>query len=1304
MPSPQSVLTNRVKLYAQRRVVDWEVDHLPPKTQIYLFINGQSYSQYAAPLGGALGEPIFSDEFGSARGQLTIPRNAEDKVLIGEIRITFVDNPTDLASTSFSAESTFYALGLEEQFNQDQGGTRTTRQPISISRIAGGALKEIDILSNNINAVTERLDLVSQTFRVDATNYPQGLFLSSVDLFFASKDSVLPVSVELRKTIDGIPVSNEYLSGTYVRKYPDAVNLPAQDVINTLSLPSIVSTATGISSTSELAKKLVSYLDTIEFASSYTIQADGNPIVVYQYSQDVTGRITASEIGTKVIVNLNSIFVTASASLPGYFIKRKNPFETYSLTAQADGTFLDPRNNTVYTSQFSIGANFMVRNGVLYKFTEAVPNTVDIFGLGSAQTYDQVNLQLTDFGSNLLTEAGVSNYVTTTSTIVETIFNTRAAPAGAPAVFGKTDSRWGSFMNNYAVWESNIFDRDFSRSYIVNFPVTGTYDIQFAADNLVSIYLDGDLIVNQGGENFGTSSTVQRTISAGTHTLAWNATNINVIGGFAMLITTAISTASTIQPTNTTGGLLGSGDFPATNFRFQHPIYLSPGTYALCVKTNSDQYNLATSRADLPLVPGSDSRTPESLSGSLFRATNLGSRLPDQNEDLAYVMYKYRFDTGTRSLILNNKTPGSPFRYDAFKLRSTTLEFPELAFTKQLVNHTDQSGISNLFENITVDKIVNLKNRKLIDSAGDSSLELIMTSLNPNISPVVDKEKLVGVMYRNEVDPYEQDTSNQELTPLEGIARARYVSKIVTLEPGFDSNGIEVRVDINRKVGTDIEVYAKVMGANDAESFAKRPWKRLRLVSNDGTKEFVGYSETKYVTEYYQALTPALEYEGLSLDGVPGLFKDFNRYMVKIVFYSNNPVYVPKIRNLFASACIDVPSQVLSALGPGATSSTALRLSDLSDVSDQPATIGQTIVWDGNQWIPSSSQDGGSLGDLVDVDTSAVAGPLGATTAHSLIWSPAKQIWEAVVGAGGSSGDARSASQVLSFGATGSSAFVPAKYSPAAPFVSLYPYTQQYLPRIGHPSWASPLGSAPSTNYALDGTGRLFGHRPARTIKQFGRTLVATQYTDIETLKAQGNTYRFSVVGVELLASIRATYVALTEIETKNWMAQSGNYLLENVDEVLFNMVIASPATILEDTGDGSSESSGFYYTSDDVYHLRSDTENVATVYNLSGSGMQVTVYLKVWNFCDEPIDRRIIQYNKSAGGTGATGYTSVMLAEDLDIAMGANRGSELIKTVTATVPPYTVSDFRFVCGGKQTGYDDRLFLIDYYVSFDRWL
>jgi hypothetical protein len=52
-------------------------------------------------------------------------------------------------------------------------------------------------------------DPLSQTFFVDPTIYPYGLFLSSVDLFFKSKATEdFPVSVQIRPTVNGFPSSD----------------------------------------------------------------------------------------------------------------------------------------------------------------------------------------------------------------------------------------------------------------------------------------------------------------------------------------------------------------------------------------------------------------------------------------------------------------------------------------------------------------------------------------------------------------------------------------------------------------------------------------------------------------------------------------------------------------------------------------------------------------------------------------------------------------------------------------------------------------------------------------------------------------------------------------------------------------------------------------------------------------------------------------------------------------------------------------------------------------------------------------
>jgi hypothetical protein len=69
-----------------------------------------------------------------------------------------------------------------------------------------------------------RIDPVAQTFFVDASQYPEGLFLDSVDLYFKSKSNTYPVTVELRPTVNGYPSSNDIVPFSVVNKLPEEVS------------------------------------------------------------------------------------------------------------------------------------------------------------------------------------------------------------------------------------------------------------------------------------------------------------------------------------------------------------------------------------------------------------------------------------------------------------------------------------------------------------------------------------------------------------------------------------------------------------------------------------------------------------------------------------------------------------------------------------------------------------------------------------------------------------------------------------------------------------------------------------------------------------------------------------------------------------------------------------------------------------------------------------------------------------------------------------------------------------------------
>ena len=103
--------------------------------------------------------------------------------------------------------------------------------------------------SSRIVADTGWYDPLAQTFLVDSVG---GAFLSKIDLFFASKDDNIPVTVEIREVVNGYPgsvilpfskitVPSEHiaLSSTKVTTW-DGVNYPKYDMPTTITFPSPV--------------------------------------------------------------------------------------------------------------------------------------------------------------------------------------------------------------------------------------------------------------------------------------------------------------------------------------------------------------------------------------------------------------------------------------------------------------------------------------------------------------------------------------------------------------------------------------------------------------------------------------------------------------------------------------------------------------------------------------------------------------------------------------------------------------------------------------------------------------------------------------------------------------------------------------------------------------------------------------------------------------------------------------------------------------------------------------------------------
>lgn len=83
---------------------------------------------------------------------------------------------------------------------------------------------------------TWQVDPLAQTFYVDPESFPNGLFLESVNVFFSAKDSILPVRVQIRPTVNGLPSTDFWFPESVVEKKSSEVTVtsnPSVDVNST---------------------------------------------------------------------------------------------------------------------------------------------------------------------------------------------------------------------------------------------------------------------------------------------------------------------------------------------------------------------------------------------------------------------------------------------------------------------------------------------------------------------------------------------------------------------------------------------------------------------------------------------------------------------------------------------------------------------------------------------------------------------------------------------------------------------------------------------------------------------------------------------------------------------------------------------------------------------------------------------------------------------------------------------------------------------------------------------------------------
>jgi hypothetical protein len=344
----------------------------------------------------------------------------------------------------------------------------------------------------------------------------------------------------------------------------------------------------------------------------------------------------------------------------------------------------------------------------------------------------------------------------------------------------------------------------------------------------------------------------------------------------------------------------------ATFFRFEYPIFLKPNEYAFCVMTKSDKYEVLTAKL------GDGKTVKQPYAGTLFKPQNTGEWTGDSNEDLTFVLVKAKFKTD-QPAIFEMQSPRLPdLEYTKLRLLSTEIGFGTTAFANYKIQTTNAgSRIKTDYQDILPYGEPVIRGRQTVKEEGDIKVEVTLTTKSEDVAPILDRQLMKALAFRTLIKPYSPDISDTELTPNEGEANSRYVSRIVTLQEGYESQGIQVTLDVNRKLGTDIEVFARVLSKDDktlTNGIDEQYWVRVPLVQ-PAQKSYAGLDDEQFFTETYKLLYPFLEYKRDVYNQVTGntdvvAFSDFTFYQVKVVFYAANPSIIPKIKNLIATSIL----------------------------------------------------------------------------------------------------------------------------------------------------------------------------------------------------------------------------------------------------------------------------------------------------------------------------------------------------------------------------------------------------------------
>ena len=207
--------------FVRSRTVNFTATRMLPNTRVYPFFDNIDVSAYVTPTGGALGGNIVTDANGAVSGTFSIPDPSVDSnprwrtgQRVFRLTSSSTDGRTDVAT---SAEADYLARGILETV---QNTIISTREPQLVRESTSENRSITRTSTRDATRTVGWVDPLAQTFLIDDVG---GVFLTSIDVFFSTKDENIPVTLQIREVVNGYP-GNKILPFSETVLNPNAVS------------------------------------------------------------------------------------------------------------------------------------------------------------------------------------------------------------------------------------------------------------------------------------------------------------------------------------------------------------------------------------------------------------------------------------------------------------------------------------------------------------------------------------------------------------------------------------------------------------------------------------------------------------------------------------------------------------------------------------------------------------------------------------------------------------------------------------------------------------------------------------------------------------------------------------------------------------------------------------------------------------------------------------------------------------------------------------------------------------------------